>query len=139
MSRHFVPITVDELKKKIEDCRVGDQWVEYRRLTPIIEKDLDKVIFDTENISDDGEPKDLLGGDWESPVFFCIYWDGRKLRAYVPEKGNLWKICLVVIGNHQFSFAFIGMGESCVHMFQKKVICGIQILIKHMAMMTKLI
>jgi len=90
MSRHFVPITVDELKKKIEDCRVGDQWVEYRRLTPIIEKDLDKVIFDTENISDDGEPKDLLGGDWESPVFFCIYWDGRKLRAYVPEKGNLW-------------------------------------------------
>lgn len=30
------------------------------------------------------------GGDWEVPVFFIIYWDGKKLRAYVPTDGNTW-------------------------------------------------
>lgn len=30
------------------------------------------------------------GGDWENPVFFIIYFDGRKLRGYVPKDGNLW-------------------------------------------------
>ena len=109
MSRYFEPIAVDELKNKVEACRVKDEWVDYRRLTPTIEKDLDKVQFDTENITDEDHefgPKILLGyqmlsngmpylgicggGDWESPVFFCIYWDGKKLRGYIPEKGNLW-------------------------------------------------
>ena len=28
------------------------------------------------------------GGDWEIPVFFIVYWDGQKLRAYIPTKGN---------------------------------------------------
>ena len=30
------------------------------------------------------------GGDWESPLFYIIYWDGDKLRAYVPTDGNHW-------------------------------------------------
>lgn len=109
MSRHFEPITVDELKKKIEACRIDDEWVEYGRLTSTVENDLDKVRFDCENTTDETYtfgPKELLGyqrlsngmsylgicagGDWESPVFFCIYWDGKKLRGYIPEKGNLW-------------------------------------------------
>jgi hypothetical protein len=30
------------------------------------------------------------GGDWEIPVHFIIYWDGKKLRCYTPTKGNLW-------------------------------------------------
>jgi len=30
------------------------------------------------------------GGDWEVPVFFIIYWDGSRLRAYVPTDGNTW-------------------------------------------------
>ncbi|MDB5036981.1 MAG: hypothetical protein JWQ35_509 [Bacteriovoracaceae bacterium] len=30
------------------------------------------------------------GGDWENPVFFIIYWDGKALRGYIPTKGNLW-------------------------------------------------
>ena len=29
-----------------------------------------------------------VGGDWESPVYFYIYYDGYKLRGYVPLKGN---------------------------------------------------
>jgi len=24
------------------------------------------------------------GGDWEWPVYFILYWDGRKVRGYVP-------------------------------------------------------
>ena len=28
------------------------------------------------------------GGDWESPVFGIIYYDGKKLRAYIPTRGN---------------------------------------------------
>ena len=28
------------------------------------------------------------GGDWEYPVFFIFYWDGEKLRGYIPHYGN---------------------------------------------------
>lgn len=24
------------------------------------------------------------------PIFFCIYWSGKELRAYIPKEGNLW-------------------------------------------------
>jgi hypothetical protein len=30
------------------------------------------------------------GGDWERGVRFIVYWDGKKLRAYVPTEGNPW-------------------------------------------------
>lgn len=32
------------------------------------------------------------GGDWEVPIFFIIYWDGQRLRAYVPTDGNVWNL-----------------------------------------------
>ncbi len=105
MSRKFVPITRNQLRAKIETD--GDEYI--TNLTPIIEKDLKKVTFSNENISDESYrfgPKSLIGynklpngmeyygvcagGDWETPVFFCIYWDGKNLRAYIPEDGNLW-------------------------------------------------
>ena len=76
-----------------------------------INKDLAKVCFDTENLTckgsqfkmndDKGEyigfhtlPNGLsylglaAGGDWELPLFFIIYWDGKKLRGYIPTYGN---------------------------------------------------
>lgn len=75
----------------------------------IFEKDLMKVQFDFENFEvEEGHfgPKGLMGyhtlsngftflgccagGDWEVPVFFIIYWDGKKLRAYIPTDGNPW-------------------------------------------------
>jgi hypothetical protein len=28
------------------------------------------------------------GGDWECALYFFFYWDGEKVRAYIPEKGN---------------------------------------------------
>jgi hypothetical protein len=32
----------------------------------------------------------LSGGDWETPVFFIIYFDGKELRAYIPKHGNVY-------------------------------------------------
>ena len=28
------------------------------------------------------------GGDWEFPVLYIMYWDGKNIRGYVPMKGN---------------------------------------------------
>ena len=30
------------------------------------------------------------GGDWEYPICFCIYYDGKTLRAYIPTDGNVY-------------------------------------------------
>lgn len=111
MSRTFVKITLDELKDKIKDIYSLEGYHSLRSLTSTVENDLSKVAFDTENITgiDDSHtfgPDELIGfhvlpngmpylgvaagGDWEIPVFFIIYWDGKKLRGYIPEKGNLW-------------------------------------------------
>jgi len=77
-------------------------------LTKTVEKDLAKVDFDTENLeAERGEGYagcDLAGfhtygltflgvtagGDWECPLFFIIYWDGKQLRGYIPTAGNSW-------------------------------------------------
>lgn len=32
----------------------------------------------------------IAGGDWEFPVAFIFYSDGVKLRAYIPNDGNVW-------------------------------------------------
>jgi hypothetical protein len=117
MARTFAKISIDELRSKIEDKKSNyKDWVWddhfYKTLTRQIEKDLSKVEFDTENVECksyypkiDAYEKILgyhtldnglsflgitAGGDWESPVFFIIYFDGYKLRGYIPEKGNSW-------------------------------------------------
>ena len=97
MPRYFSKITIDELKSKIDF--LDNPYLIRKKF----EKDL-KVEFDFENFDCDDD--DLLGyhtldngltflgcsagGDWETPVFFIIYFDGKKLRAYVPKKGNTW-------------------------------------------------
>jgi hypothetical protein len=30
------------------------------------------------------------GGDWEFPVCFALYWDGKQVRGYFPTKGNVF-------------------------------------------------
>jgi len=108
MSRRFAPITVADLKAKIDQA-FGDGEDFQRHMIPeVLGKDL-KVEFDLENFEDrHGEraPDDLLGyhatphgltfwgflagGDWEMPVFAICYFDGKKLRGYVPTGGNPW-------------------------------------------------
>lgn len=112
MPRYFQRLTIDQLSDIIEDavdvCG-EDRYHCWRDLTPQIKKDLSKCDFDLENVGEsqtDFGPEGLMGfhtldngftfkgmcagGDWESPVFFIIYWDGKKLRAYIPKDGNPW-------------------------------------------------
>ena len=110
MPRKFVLISHNKLSEKIEEAQ-GPRFNRYNwpKLTPQIEKDLKKCHFDCENVEiGPGSigPKGLMGyttldnglsflgicagGDWEVPVFFIIYWDGEKLRGYIPIEGNPW-------------------------------------------------
>lgn len=76
-------------------------------LVPEIEKDWSKIDFSTENLdvtgelsTPDGVPYIRLrtGGDWESPLVAIIYFDGKKLRGYIPKDGNTY--------NHRAKAAF---------------------------------
>ncbi len=94
-----------------QDETIDDLYNQVLLLEGRVEKDLSKVIFDQENC--DTEPLGILsgmdsllgfhtlengltylgvraGGDWEEPLFYIIYWDGKKLRAYIPKDGNTW-------------------------------------------------
>lgn len=109
MGRTFTEkITVEDLQNKISN--ISNRVSSINTLTPTVEKDLNKVRFDMENYTagPDGYmgceqitgyhtlPNGLTylgvtaGGDWECPLFFIIYWDGKKLRGYIPTDGNFW-------------------------------------------------
>jgi len=107
MARHFVPITPEELKKKIEEQFSNAGGVIYQK--SVAHDDIAKVQFDGENWDDDSThglfaevlgtrtlPNGLTyhgvsaGGDWEFPVFFILYFDGKNIRGYVPKDGNTW-------------------------------------------------
>lgn len=102
--RQYSPISVEELAKKME------KWENPHDMVEELGKDL-KCRFDLENFeqSEDHYNKELKGltgcvqlendlticgitsgGDWEHPVYFIVYWDGNKLRGYVPTDGNPW-------------------------------------------------
>lgn len=104
MSRTFAPISIEDLKVKLDAANADG----YHELISLLGNDI-KVSFDLENVAD--SPKDFgpssiigfhteasgltycgiaAGGDWEHPVFFIVYWDGKKLRGYVPTEGNPW-------------------------------------------------
>lgn len=109
-SRHFAPISQGHLRVKILD-QYGDddgdeRFICYRTILDGLGKDI-KVSFDLENtrVGEEGEgditgfrtlPNGLTyygiisGGDWEHPVFWMVYWDGKRLRGYVPTEGNPW-------------------------------------------------
>ena len=63
-------------------------------------KDLNKIKHDWENcdyigdvrITKSGVPYILgdFGGDWEEPILFMIYWDGKEFRGYIPKHGNCY-------------------------------------------------
>lgn len=105
MSRTFRPISIPELKAKINDLGSLND------ILNTLKSDI-KVEFDTENYNMgensrfDEKDKAIFGyhtldngltflgiaagGDWEYPVFFIVYWDGKKCRGYVPTEGNPW-------------------------------------------------
>lgn len=86
-----------------------------KNIIPAIKKDLSVIEFDEENFNID--PNNLFGnydkehlvdnlvgihtlengftflgcqagGDWECEIFYVVYWDGKKIRAYFPPYGN---------------------------------------------------
>ena len=65
-----------------------------------IKKDFKGIHFDWENYDIVGDvrtakgiPYQLFyaGGDWEIPVYFMVYYDGKRIRVYVPTVGNTWR------------------------------------------------
>lgn len=116
MKRYFAPISEESLFSKIEDAFCNDperhSGIDPYLMGDVLTKDM-KVKFDFENFDTKPGPggfgpKNLMGyhtlgngltfcgmcagGDWEHPVFFIIYWDGKKLRAYIPTDGNPWNL-----------------------------------------------
>jgi hypothetical protein len=101
MARKFKRHHLHELEAKMDEIGIREC-----RDLPQIKKDLAKVEFDFENwdcdngckyingfhVAPNGLPYwgDCAGGDWEIPIFYIIYWDGKKLRAYIPTEGNPW-------------------------------------------------
>ena len=46
-----------------------------------------------------------VGLDGVYPVYFCIYWDGKKFRGYIPTYGNFFnKIDRCVMGYHESEY-----------------------------------
>lgn len=110
MPRYFVLISEDELRDKIDKALEKNCTEDILHLGGKVAKDLSKVDFDCENLTDEkykfGPADGLIGfhtlpngltfygasanGDWQIPVFFIIYYDGKNLRGYIPELGNPW-------------------------------------------------
>jgi len=102
MARKFTRHTLDVLEEKMDEVGSTRDCLDL----PQVKKDLAKVEFDFENedcnngcnhikyfqVAPNGLPYWGMdaGGDWEVPVFFIIYWDGKKLRGYIPTEGNTW-------------------------------------------------
>tara|TARA_Y100000310_G_scaffold340779_1_gene437718 strand:+ start:470 stop:910 length:441 start_codon:yes stop_codon:yes gene_type:complete len=94
MPRFAAPISQVQLGKKIADA-LDDRREEH--ITELVPPDDMKVKFDMENFYPEGihtTPMGVTyaqyaaGGDWEIPVTWVVYWDGKKLRAYFPSGGN---------------------------------------------------
>jgi len=89
-------ISTDELKNIINSHKPYDS---YDVLTIHTPKDLFHIEFSSEN----EEAEEYLtlenglsvleiwsGGDWEISLHYIIYYDGEKLRAYIPVDGNTY-------------------------------------------------
>lgn len=71
--------------------------------------DLNEIEHDEENMDSIGDIQmangipyiqGCVGGDWESAIFFVLYWDGKQLRGYIPTKGNSFdRFRKIALGN----------------------------------------
>ena len=108
----FAPIiTMDDFKEKCNKYLGlnSEEGFDPYGLPETINKDLQKVNFSFENYEYENNegfegypcgfvklPNNLpvlfvnAGGDWEHPICFIIYWNGEKMRGYIPEDGNIY-------------------------------------------------
>ena len=88
-------------------CRSSNEYKELSKLM----KDLSKIQHNDENLGVSGKIKTsgkltylqcYGGGDWESPILFYIYWDGKNFRGYIPTYGNAFnRITKSAFGNNE--------------------------------------
>ena len=119
MPRYAPAMSQSDLRQILIDLAVANDYVEeygdldpanpemwrivhmllMEELMPQVEKDWSKIDFSTENLDVTGETSTpagvpyirlRTGGDWESPLVAIIYFDGKKLRGYVPKDGNTY-------------------------------------------------
>lgn len=141
MARYAPRMTQDDLRRILVDLAVRNDYVEDygpvdparpdltrilsmllgEDLLPQVEKDWSKIDFSTENMdvtaertTSDGVPYLLIraGGDWETPLACIVYFDGRKVRGYVPKDGNSYNHrTKAAFGNHD------GDAPACAEQF----------------------
>jgi hypothetical protein len=114
MSRKAVIIPLDDFKAICKKIIEKDDFP--YEISAQVTKDLSKINFDFENyelgdanpygyeetgycsypvgykVLSNGLPVLFVnaGGDWEYPICFILYWDGKQIRAYIPENGNVF-------------------------------------------------
>jgi len=126
MPRYAPTMPQDDLRRMIVDMAIRNDFEEdyghYDSAAPDIttmvqmlleehldgvQKDWSKIDFSTENMDVTAEKSTpggvpylqiRAGGDWETPLICIIYFDGKKLRGYVPKDGNSY--------NHKAKAAF---------------------------------
>lgn len=108
---------LSEVEEGFNFDKFSEEDISYSVLTelPKVAKDISKIIFDNENnyvnnsstpLIDERNPLlgihtldngltflgCMAGGDWESPIFFVIYHDGKDFRGYIPSYGNVYNL-----------------------------------------------
>jgi len=99
-----------------------DEGFPYSLPSKVLDSDLTKINFDMENycignadpsyakypsdhqgyvgypcgyeVLENGLPVLFVnaGGDWEHPICFVLYWDGKGIRGYIPKDGNVYNV-----------------------------------------------
>lgn len=118
-----------ELPEDYDESSPLSTYLVFEAIYTLGGKDL-KVDFDTENlgvICNGGmnfEEEDIesciisvkgipvlplcAGGDWEIPLCFFIYYDGKKLRAYIPTYGNTYNTkTMSAFGNSEEDYELV--------------------------------
>jgi hypothetical protein len=111
MPRFYSQISKESFLEKVRSIMEHEDFPYEESLSDQILKDLSKVNFDFENYTSFRDNEEGFstypvgywelnpgfhvffvnaGGDWEYPICFIFYWDGKQIRAYIPEDGNAW-------------------------------------------------
>lgn len=96
MSRKYKAVSKEELAFLFKDHNLWEAF--YEDSWKKLKKDLSKIKFDKENynlgqfdcVGDFVFRWGQAGGDWEYPVHFIVYYDGKDIRGYIPKHGNTW-------------------------------------------------
>ena len=94
----------------------------------VVANDFKELEFSNENVETIGDIRmtnsgcpyvvAYSGGDWENPVCFIIYFDGKQIRAFLPKCGNTWRTYTEYVNKKNKS------GKVIVQKVTKKIALG---------------